>query len=114
MLNYKCGGSEAWSHTPSLRSLQCGWFIDVIWHAGQTHAQMYQMYTHTVINLPSSEMVPPSFRMCAYCYAREGLALQCLLKTFWMDNTMKRADISAAKIMSCQKAFDRISNIKKN
>lgn len=58
-------------------------------------------------------MVPPSLRMCAYCYACEGLALQCLLKTFMMDNTTKRADINAAKIMSCQKAFDRISDIKK-
>lgn len=51
MLNYKCVGSEAWSHTPSSLCLQCGWFIDGIWHAGHTHKAVIKL-------LPSSEMVP--------------------------------------------------------
>lgn len=34
MLNYKCVGSGARSLTRSC--LQCGWFIDVIWHPGHT------------------------------------------------------------------------------
>lgn len=82
MLNYKCVGSEAWSHTPSSVCLQCGWFIDVIWQAGQTHAQMY-MHTHTKVRNGS-----PSLIVDIDCYACEGLALQ-------------EADVNTAKIMHC-------------